>query len=168
MWWHWVGKGEEGEEEGLRGWELLPQIPPLSNALEQLGKTWLGSSGLVVPGDSDLKILTPASLPPNMESGSGDWRSHASCPKNLGSRFSYLHFIDGDLRLKGKLVGMAAPNGPTPPLWLPVSTPSGLLETPTGHASQCKYGSFRGLGIPEGWGWERNPQLIHRETRSYH
>lgn len=119
---------------------LLSQAPPLS------------STGLLVPEDSGLKILAPRVQGlPQMWSQSQESCDRTSCPENLGSRFSSLHFIDGNLRPRGKPVGMAAPDElfhTSPPLWVPVSTPSRVLETPSGQPPWAR--------IPEGWGLERN------------
>lgn len=133
-----VLSGEGGGVGGRRAEGIEVATPRITSvqltgaAGEALGgKSWpLGSWGFWSENSGSCKS------PPNMESGSGDLRSHSSCPENLGSRFSYLHFIDGNLRPKGKLVGMAAPSCSTTPLWVPASTPSRRLETPIGHAFQ--------------------------------
>lgn len=93
--------GGAGRREGWGWYKLLSQVPPLSS---------LASTGLLIPGYSGLKILTPGVQGlPQIWSQSQETCDYPSCSENLGSSFSYLHFIDGNLRPRGKRTGMAAP-----------------------------------------------------------
>lgn len=62
---------------------------------------------------------------------------HPSCPENLGSRFSYFYFIDGNLRPRVKLMGMANYSNPSSVGSCHHSIlPTRLLETPNGQDHQ--------------------------------
>lgn len=124
MWW---GRRRRGEEEGGRLAVVQVAVPSATLCPAQLAlePQFLG---VLAPGVQGL---------PQIWSQSQETCDHPSCPEKLGSRFSYLRFIDRNLcSPEGDLGKWQCPilMVPPHPVWAPASGPSRLLETPKGQS----------------------------------